>query len=305
MSDDSQTIIDCFLHEAKQLGIEIRTSTEILKIIPQINSQANSQENSQFLLQTKNGEEIFDKIIVAAGGSPKLDNLKWLADLGLTIETPVPSLFTFNTPKNPITELMGVAVPAVRVRIQGTKLSQEGAILATHWGLSAYSVLKLSAWGARILADKNYQFSALVAWLPTYHEENLRKEIYQMKDELATRQIGNKNPFALPSRLWEFLLQKINIKIDKKWADLTKSELNQLINILLNDVYEVNGKTTFKEEFVTCGGISLSEIDFNTMQSRKIKGLYFAGEVLDIDGITGGFNFQAAWTTGFVAGQLG
>lgn len=298
ITDDSQTIIDCFLAEAKKLHIDIRTSTEIKSI--RLNDKTHN-----FHLETQHGFEIFDKVIVAAGGSPKLDNFQWLATMGLQIETPIPSLFTFNLPKNPITELMGVAVPVARVRISDTKLTQEGAVLITHWGLSAYAILKLSAWGARILADKKYNFSALIAWLPTYNEDKLREELYVIKKDFATRQIANKNPFGLPSRLWEFLLKKLAIPTEKRWADITKLELNQLNNILLNDSYEVSGKTTFKEEFVTCGGVNLSEIDFNTMQSKKIKGLYFAGEVLDIDGITGGFNFQAAWTTGFVAGQLG
>jgi predicted Rossmann fold flavoprotein len=311
ITDDSQTIIDCFLQEVQKYYIQIRTSTEVQKIDVVYASEEdkkNGQSNS-FQLHTKNATknsvEIFDKVIIATGGSPKIENLQWLADIGLQILKPVPSLFTFNLPKNPLTSLMGVAVPAVRVRIADSKLSEEGAILITHWGLSAYSVLKLSAWGARILAEKNYQFSALVSWLPTYHDEQLRQELYTLKQEFATRQIGNKNPFALPSRLWEFLLQKLAIPAEKRWADITKQELHQLNTILLHDLYEVHGKTIFKEEFVTCGGVDLAEIDYNTMQSKKIQGLYFAGEVLDIDGLTGGFNFQAAWTTGYIAGQLG
>jgi predicted Rossmann fold flavoprotein len=298
-SDNSQTIIDCFLREANRLGIEICTATEIEKL-----TVITTEIGNTFALQTKEKLEIFDKVIIATGGMVKMEHATWLNSLNLAIEKPVPSLFTFNIPKNSITELMGVAVPTVKIRIADTKLAQEGAILITHWGLSAYAVLKLSAWGARILAEKNYQFTVLVSWLHTHHEEQLRQELYAIKQNIATRQIQSKNPFGLPNRLWDFFLQKLAIKPEKRWADLTKQELNQLVNILLNDAYEVRGKTTFKEEFVTCGGISLDEIDHNTMQSKKIKGLYFAGEVLDIDGITGGFNFQAAWTTGFIAGQL-
>jgi predicted Rossmann fold flavoprotein len=300
VSDNSQTIIDCFLQESQKLGIEIRTSTDIDRI-----TLNNTEKGNIFTIHTKNYTEKFDKVIVATGGMLKTEHGKWLQDLGMTIEKPVPSLFTFNIPKNPITELMGVAVPTVKARIADTKLAQEGAIIVTHWGLSAYAVLKLSAWGARILADKNYQFTVLVSWLCNYNEEQLRKEMYELKQSMATRQIGNKNPFGLPNRLWDFFMWKLAIKPDKRWADLTKIELNQIVTILLNDSYEVQGKTTFKEEFVTCGGVSLDEIDYNTMQAKKIKGLYFAGEVLDIDGITGGFNFQAAWTTGYIAGQLG
>jgi predicted Rossmann fold flavoprotein len=304
-SDDSQTIIDCLLQEAADSNIAIRLSADVQVLEPLANGQFRLQigrTNEKTDKAAKN--EIFDKVIVASGGSPKKEGLDWLQNLGHQIQLPVPSLFTFNIPNNPITELMGVAVAQARVRVADTKLVQEGALLITHWGLSAYAVLKLSAWGARILAEKNYQFKIFVSWLTSHHEDQLRADIYVLKDSLGSRQMGNKNPFALPNRLWEFLLQKINVSLTQRWADLTKPEINGLVNILLYDTYQVQGKTTFKEEFVTCGGVDLADIDYNTMQSRKVVGLYFAGEVMDIDGVTGGFNFQAAWTTGYIAGQL-
>ncbi len=326
-TDDSQTIIDCLLDQAHQLKVDIRLAAPVLQIKPLNNgtfalqigknskemidstniSQRNVSSDGKNVGAEKNvsSEEIFDKVVIASGGSPKTEGLQWLADLGHSIQPPVPSLFTFNIPNNPITQLMGVAVAQARVRIADTKLEQEGALLITHWGLSAYSILRLSAWGARLLAEKNYQFQAIVSWLATHNEEQLRTTLYEFRNSLGSRQMGNKNPFQLPNRLWEFLLQKINLDLATRWADLTKNSLNSLVNVLLYDTYQVQGKTTFKEEFVTCGGVDLSNIDYNTMQSKKVAGLYFAGEVMDIDGITGGFNFQAAWTTGYLAGKLG
>jgi predicted Rossmann fold flavoprotein len=305
-SNDSQTVIDCFLYEAHKLGISLRLATAVQELLPLPNGKFSLvlQPLGNAEGKSKPTTEVFDKVIVASGGSPKKEGLQWLAALGHGIQEPVPSLFTFNIPNNPLTALMGVAVPTARVRIADTKLVQEGALLITHWGLSAYSILKLSAWGARLLAEKNYQFSVIVSWLLTHNEDQLRATLYALKQELASRQLGNKNPFNLPSRLWDFLLQKIAVQPQKRWADLQKQEINKLVQVLLYDSYEVRGKTTFKEEFVTCGGVELADVNPKTMESKHHKGLYFAGEVLDIDGITGGFNFQAAWSTGYVAGQL-
>ncbi len=294
ITNNSQSIIDCLLREAVNSGVTISTNSAVAEI--------KKKDSGGFLLVTNKGELHFDRVIVTTGGNPKKTGFDWLAKLNHKIETPVPSLFTFNLPKNPITKLMGLSVPEANVRVVGTKLKEQGPLLITHWGLSGPAILKLSAWGARLLADKNYAFNILVSWVSGFSEDQMREELRQIANELKTRLVSNKNPFQFPQRLWDFLLQKADIPTQKRWCDLSKKEMNKLLNTLISDEYEVRGKTTFKEEFVTCGGISLQEVDFQTMESRACKGLYFAGEVLDIDGITGGFNFQAAWSTGFVAG---
>ncbi|TAH20716.1 MAG: NAD(P)/FAD-dependent oxidoreductase [Cytophagales bacterium] len=311
ITDSSQTIIDCLMQESQKLGIEIRLNCDVLQIVP-ISSPTLPQIAFELLLKEQKTITC-SKVIVATGGSPKESGLAWLKELGHEVETPVPSLFTFNIPNNPIVKLMGLSVPTAKVKVQGTKLEAEGAVLATHWGLSGPAVLRLSAWGARELALMGYHFKISVNWLGM-NEEKLRLLINANRSDFANKLITNCNlsvvlPSSdlvkispIPTRLWEFLLEKTEIPMTKKWVELSKNELNRLINSLVNDEYEVKGKTTFKEEFVTCGGVRLSEIDLQSMQSKKIPNLYFTGEVLDIDGITGGFNFQAAWTTGYIAG---
>lgn len=294
-TDDSQTIIDCLLNETRRLGIAIRSSTSVEGIEPQ---------REGFHLSLKNASAQVDKVIIATGGSPKLSGLQWLADLGHKIITPVPSLFTFNMPKEKITALMGVAVAHVQVRVQGVKQKQEGALLITHWGMSGPAILKLSAWEARSLYEMNYQFRVQINWTGTMSEQEVQQVLQNTSEEHRKRKIANKNPFQLPQRLWLFLLEKSGLQAETPWGDLGKKSINRLLNTIFNDVYEVSGKTTFKEEFVTCGGVSLQDVSVNSMESRVCPGLYFAGEVLDIDGITGGFNFQAAWTTGYIAGML-
>jgi predicted Rossmann fold flavoprotein len=293
VSDSSQSIVDCLLNEARRLGVEILTQQDIRSIEP--------ETGGGFILQRKNMTDLFcHRVIVATGGSPKEEGLHWLQALGHSIESPVPSLFTFNMPSNPVRALQGLSVPQVKARIAGTKLTHEGPILITHWGMSGPVVLKLSAWGARLIEQMDYRFQLHINWLATVNEQELRTAL--QSPVFAARKLGNYNPWGLPARLWLFLLGKIEINPDKRWNELGKTDSNRLINTLLNDEYPVQGKTTFKEEFVTCGGIALQDIDLSTMQSRHCPHLYFAGEVTDIDGITGGFNFQAAWSSGFVAG---
>ena len=223
-----------------------------------------------------------------------------MKDLGYSIVNPVPSLFTFNLANKDICKLMGLSIPKAIATIKGSKLKQEGAMLITHWGLSGPSILKLSAWGAEELAKRNYNFTVGVNWL-AINEEELR---VQFSTITASRKLMHKhNPFDVPKRLWKFILDKLEISDSQIWGDLTKKNKNRLINTLINDAFEVRGKTTFKEEFVSCGGINLSDINMNTMESKLHKGVYFAGEILNIDGVTGGFNFQAAWTTGYLAGK--
>ncbi|KYG80759.1 BaiN/RdsA family NAD(P)/FAD-dependent oxidoreductase [Roseivirga echinicomitans] len=293
-TDSSQTIIDCFLRETDKLGIQVVLNANVNSIQP---------KGSGFDLQIGEKIQHFDKVIVASGGSPKAQGFDWLKDLGHEIITPVPSLFTFNMPKEPIKNLMGLSVPNATVRVQGTKLQQSGPLLITHWGMSGPAILKTSAWGARVLADLGYNFKIQVNWLGAMNEEELRTWFVNSLQSIGKRKIRNKNPLDLPNRLWDFFLEKVEVDGEGIWAEIGKKNLNRLINLLLNDTYEVKGKTTFKEEFVTSGGVVLADVDFNTMESRKCSGLFFAGEVIDVDGVTGGFNFQAAWSTGFVAGK--
>jgi predicted Rossmann fold flavoprotein len=295
VTDNSQTIINCLRREIEKLGILIELHQPILSI---------EKEISNFKLTLRDKIIHVDKVIVASGGSPKLDGFEWLKKLGHTIEPPVPSLFTFNMPNEPIKELMGVSVESATVRIPGTKLLTEGPLLITHWGMSGPAILKLSAWGARVLKDCNYKFSIQVNWLGEMNEDKAREILTEEARIHPKKKISNCNVFQLPNRLYLFLLDKLGIHPENNLGDMGKKNQNRFLNTLLNDEYKVDGKTTFKEEFVTCGGVSLQGISMDTMESKKCPGLYFAGEVLDIDGVTGGFNFQAAWTTGFIAGKL-
>ncbi|MBL4754903.1 MAG: NAD(P)/FAD-dependent oxidoreductase [Flavobacteriales bacterium] len=297
-SQSSQSIIDCFLKEAERLGILIEMGAGITSI-----TQVDGQLELSFSRESLK-PRTFDKVIVGTGGSPKRMGLEWLETMGHQIEDPVPSLFTFNMPKESITNLMGVVAENALVGIQGTKLKSKGPLLITHWGMSGPAILKLSAFGARILSDLEYNFNIQVNWV---NEKNSELVMNHLKDTAAKQPnkiLANVKPYSLPQRMWSFLLERSDLRANKKWGDLGKKHFNKLTNVLCNDVYTVKGKTTFKEEFVTCGGVSLDSINFNTMESKICKNLYFAGEIMDIDGITGGYNFQSAWTTGFIAGKL-
>jgi predicted Rossmann fold flavoprotein len=295
VTNSSQTIIDCLMEEANKYGVEINTNKEVKEIY--------SNAGKWNLLIKDDAVISADFICIASGGYPKILQYDWLKKSDHSIEEPVPSLFTFNMPGNAITALMGVAVENAAVKIVGSKLSESGPLLITHWGMSGPAVLKLSAWGARELAICNWQFAILINWIPDYNENSLRDKIQKVRFELAAQKIVNRNPFALPNRLWEYLLIQSGIQPDLRWADLPAREQNKLIKNLCAHEYAVKGKTTFKEEFVTAGGVDLSEIDFNTMQSKKHAGLFFAGEIINVDGITGGYNFQNAWTTGWIAAR--
>lgn len=298
-AQDSQVVIDCFLSEAKRLGIQIEVGRGIASIEP---------SGGQLILHfiKSNTQPIaFDKVIVATGGSPKRKGLEWLEELGHKIEDPVPSLFTFNMPQERITQLMGIVVEETITSIQGTKLKGDGPLLITHWGMSGPAILKLSAFGARILSEKNYEFHVQVNWVNEANQDRVLEALSSIAAEQANKLLTNYRPFLLPKRLWHYLLEKGGFKADRKWNELGKKGLNKILTLLTHDTYAVQGKTTFKEEFVTCGGVSLDSINFKTMESRVVPNLYFAGEVMDIDGITGGYNFQSAWTTGWIAGKLG
>jgi predicted Rossmann fold flavoprotein len=294
-SNSSQTIIDCFLKEARKLDIKQLLQTPINDI--------HQLSNEKFELVSTNETFIADKIIYTIGGQPKNNSLQWLAKFNHELIEPVPSLFTFNMPAEPIRDLMGIVVEETTTKIEGTKLEASGPLLITHWGMSGPSILKLSAFGARLLAERNYDFYILVNWLYNQKEPEVKKNLEETLLGHSEKKMGNLNPFGLSTRLWHFLIEKSNISVDSKWKELQGKKVNKLINTLVNDRYHVSGKTTFKEEFVTAGGVGLSDVDFNTMESRKVKGLFFAGEVLDVDGVTGGFNFQAAWSTGWIAGK--
>jgi len=293
-SNTSQSVIDCFINQSKIKDIEVLLKTGIIRM---------EKVGDGFHLFSQENQFYFDKVIVTTGGQPKITGLKWLEELGHSIIPPLPSLFTFNMPKNPICELMGNVVENTTVKVEGTKLIAKGPLLVTHWGMSGPAVLKLSAWGARILEDKGYNFSILVNWLDDKKAEEVQDLIEKIIKENGDKKVVNYNPFPMTNRLWCFILDKSIISRDIKWKELGKKAFNKLINNLLNDRYEVSGKTTFKEEFVTAGGVSLTNINVQKMESKVVPGLFFAGEILDIDGITGGFNFQAAWTTAYIAGK--
>ncbi len=295
VSNVSQTIIDCLFAEATKYKVAIEMNTDIKSLI---------KENNLWTLTTTKEKKInSDYVCIASGGAQKLSQSEWLLKLGHTVEEPVPSLFTFNMPKNTITNLMGLSVENVVVKIAGEKLQQSGPVLITHWGMSGPAILKTSAYAAIVLAKKNYDFTAIINWLPAYNEITLKDKIQLLRFDMATTKMQNKNPFLLPARLWEYLLQVSDVKEGIRWADLPVKEQNKLIKNLCNQAFSVKGKTTFKEEFVTAGGIKTEEVDVNTMQSKLYNGLFFAGEILNVDGVTGGFNFQNAWTTGWIAAK--
>lgn len=297
-AQDSQAVIDCFFRECQRLGVKIVSRCGVSRMVP---------DEAGILLHFHKDVQPpakFDKVVVATGGSPKRRGLEWLESLGHKIADPVPSLFTFNMPDEAITELMGIVVENTQVSIPGTKLKSEGPLLVTHWGMSGPAILKLSAFGARVLSERNYQFQVQVNWVDETNQEIIRQNLAGIVKANPQKALANVRPYELPKRLWYYLLEKCDLPVNKKWGELGKKGLNKLTITLANDSYEVSGKTTFKEEFVTCGGVSLESIDFETMESRACPNLYFAGEVLDIDGITGGYNFQAAWTTAYIAGQL-
>ncbi|MEB3292823.1 MAG: NAD(P)/FAD-dependent oxidoreductase [Synechococcales bacterium] len=302
-SDDSATIVHCLMEAAQDAGVRLRTHAAV-KHIRQRPAQEAEFPTAAFQVELRSGELLpCDRILIATGSSPQGHQMA--QQLGHQIVAPVPSLFTFNVPDPRLQDLAGISVNSARLRLQvgAEKFEQTGALLITHWGFSGPAVLKLSAWAARELHDQRYQAELTVNWLPETSMEGLRQTLMQVKSQLAKRTIATSCPVMIPRRLWERLLTQIGVAADLRWADFSKQAMNALVQELLQGKYVVTGKGVFKEEFVTCGGVLLKEVDFKTMASRCCPGLYFAGEVLDIDGVTGGFNFQSAWTTGWLAGQ--
>jgi len=290
-TDNSQTIIDCLQNQARLTKVEVRLNTLIETI----------KRKNGFELTFKSGETLHaDRIILATGSSPI--GWQWAQDLGHTLETPVPSLFTFTVHDSRLHGLSGISVPDATITLEGTKLQQSGPLLITHAGLSGPAVLKLSAWGARVFHEMAYKAALTINWLPRIPQEKLLDQLRYVRKSQALKVTPGNNPFDLPRRLWEHLVVGAGIKSGIKWTEVSNERLLTLAGELQNGRYVMNGKNPFKEEFVTAGGVRLDEVDFRTMESKRCPGLYFAGEVLDIDAVTGGFNFQNAWTTGWIAG---
>lgn len=288
VSNSSQTIIDCFLKATQKLGIQVLTGQSVQSIF---------KKDSIWKIDTRNQQFICEKLVLATGSNPKIWDM--LQQQSHAIIAPVPSLFTFNIKDSRIKELPGVSAQ-VSVRVKDSKLASTGPLLITHWGMSGPAILKLSAWGARILHDKNYQFTIYINWLNDVDTEEAEQFLKDLKQDQAKKMVSKKSPFELTNRLWESLVLSSGISSETKWADLSKIQIQNLSKQLTNASFQVNGKSTFKEEFVTAGGIDLKEINFKTMESKIHENLYFAGEIMNIDAITGGFNFQNAWTSGFI-----
>jgi predicted Rossmann fold flavoprotein len=297
VTDDSQTIIDCLTKAAHRAGVQIRNGSPLASV---------SRTASGFDLRLKTGEVLrCDRLLIATGSNPQ--GYQLARSLGHHVEPPVPSLFTLNIPDVQLHELAGISLDPVELKLlvaDQKPLQQTGALLITHWGVSGPAVLKLSAWGARALHDQRYQATLQINWLPKLTSEQVRQQLLEFKETQSKRAIATHNPFMLPRRLWHyFVAVRVGAAPESRWADFSKKAITQLVQDLTQTRYPIKGKSAFKEEFVTCGGVRLKDVDFKTMESRLCPGLFFAGEVLDIDGVTGGFNFQSAWTTGWLAGQ--
>jgi predicted Rossmann fold flavoprotein len=305
VTDDSETIVEALMFAAKKAGVFLRNNVLVQKV-EQIGE-------SKFDVILKNGENIVcDRILLATGSSPS--GYAIAKSLGHELEPPVPSLFTFNIKDSKLHELAGVSVnPAMVKLINDTssekkkssrnQLEQSGALLITHWGLSGPAVLKLSAWAARELHECNYQAKLAVNWIPTFKAEAVKQVLLTAKTEQPKKFISNYCPVDVSLRLWEYLLDKAEVELEKRWADISNKSIQQIVNVLTASEYAIAGKGLFKDEFVTCGGVRLQDVNFQTMESKICQGLFFAGEILDIDGVTGGFNFQSAWTTSWIAAQ--
>lgn len=307
VTDSSQTIVDCLMAAARQAGVVIRTNCGVKAVEGAL--RAPSDETTRgahgppFRLTLTTGETVSaDRLLLAAGGNKANAGFAIAAQFGHTIEPPVPSLFTFNIKDPRLADLAGVSVEEAATEVAGQKLRERGPLLVTHWGLSGPAILKLSAWGARSLHDCGYRFTLRVNWAPRYNPETARAALEAARAANPKKQITTWCPLGLPSRLWEKLVAAAGLAPEAIWTGIGNPALRALAAQVCEAEFAVDGKSTFKEEFVTCGGVRLTEVDFKTMESRLVPGLHFAGEFLDVDGITGGFNFQNAWTTGRLAG---
>jgi hypothetical protein len=295
-TNSSQTIIDCFEKSFTNLHGKVFLNTEVVNIL---------KNEDEFTLNLKTGEDIMaHKVIITSGGYNQISGYNFLKDFNLSIIEPLPSLFTFNLQDKSITKLMGVSVPDAIVKIKNINFQNQGPLLITHWGLSGPAVLKLSAFAAIDLASLNYNFEIEVNWNANYSTETLKQFLIKLKNTSAKVWASLYAELGIPKRLHEYLLQECELNESKKLAETNNKLIEQFCQLLCAHPFKIKGKTTFKEEFVTCGGIDLKEVNFKTMECKKVPGLYFAGEVLNIDGVTGGFNFQAAWTTSYIGAQL-
>ena len=294
-AQDAHAVIDCLVHQTRELGITVCCKHRLTDIC--------QKEDGSFELMFENASHRnFHRVIVTTGGSPHARALDYLARLGHKIEQPVPSLFTFNITDRSFCNLMGTVADPVVTAIPGTKMRAEGALLVTHWGMSGPAVLKLSSYAARWLAEHDYKSPLAVNWTGRRTRQEVEEELLQLQTINPRKQLGTLHPLGLPSRLWLYILNKLGLNTAKPWGEIGRKTLNRLVETLVNDQYTIEGKGSFREEFVTCGGVSLQSVNVKTLESKVCPGLFFAGEVLDIDAITGGFNLQAAWTTGVVAG---
>ncbi|MCB0487658.1 MAG: NAD(P)/FAD-dependent oxidoreductase [Cyclobacteriaceae bacterium] len=294
-TNNSETIINCFLREADRYSIKVLVGHQVNKV---------RHTDSVITLTCTNEQEFTcERLLVAAGGHPNREAYKWIENLGHTVTPLMPSLFTFNDSEKKFVDLMGVSVESASVQIAGTKFRESGPVLITHWGLSGPAVIKLSAWAAEYLAERHYTFTALVNWTGNVMEDEARKELESYCRDHPKQKVENNSLYHLPGRLWERLCEQSEIEKTRVWSELSKKQLNKLVENLVRCQFKIKGKTTFKEEFVTCGGVDLAEIELENMESKKFRGVYFAGEVLNIDGETGGFNFQSAWTTAYTAAE--
>lgn len=296
ITDDSQTIIDCLLKAAHRLGIKVRTRTSVESV--------ECIEDQQFRVTLNEGDPLIcDRILLATGGGQSNKGFEIAKSLGHSIVDPVPSLFTFNIEDSRINDLQGLSFPDVEVSVPGTELGAKGPLLITHWGLSGPAILRVSAWGARVLHDLDYNFELKINFLPRFTTETLVAELKKIKLSLKQKQVAKNPLFDLPKRFRERIVVAAGLTESQTWGQVPDNLIVNLAKQLTQGIYEVHGKSTNKDEFVTCGGVALKEVNFKTMESKLCPGLHFAGEVLDIDGITGGFNFQAAWTGGWIAGN--
>lgn len=328
-SQDAMEIVNTLLARMRQAGVTLHTKRKVTGIFPRPDggytlsvaelSKVQSLRHAQLprgsvpeLVEGPMSQKYqrrddrnfqADIVVVTTGGSPELSGLGMLDGLELEIVPPVPSLFTLNLPGSPVRELMGTVVDNANASLVGTKLKAAGPLLITHWGMSGPAILKLSSYAARYLAEKEYSATLSVNWFGGLGEQDVRDSILSLSKDNPQKQILNSHPSELPSRLWNYLISKCGIREDARWAELGSKGMNRLVNTLINDEYQIRGKSRFKEEFVTCGGVALSNINLNTLESKNHPGLYFAGEVLDVDAITGGFNLQAAWSMGYTVAR--
>lgn len=305
-SQDSSSIVDTLIREALKRGVIIYTNTKIQK------TEKTSGGNLLLLHDNPSAPTIFDKVIVTTGGSSRQDHFQWLKESGHKIEQPVPSLFPFKIENTSLRKLTGTVVPNVITSIPETKFTSSGALLITHEGMSGPAILRLSSFAARNISEKNFRFNLNINWIAEKNHDKIRESLLEASKHNDTKQINTLNPFNINRRLWEYILYSFDPDLFpgevqgniKRWGEAGKKRINKLTNKLASDSYKVTGRSASREEFVTCGGVSLDSIHRKTLESKSLPGLYFAGEILDIDALTGGYNLQAAWTTGFIAAML-